>query len=80
MINHDKEPLKPKTTFLVVRRKHALTVSYATFKRFARQQGRSMVERRPMIRIELPPGLETQLDCGKVGMLHDPVSCENRIV
>jgi len=80
MINHDKEPLKPKTAFLVVSRKYELTVSYATFKRFARHQGLSTVERRAMIRIELPPGLETQLDYGKVGMLHDPVSGENRIV
>jgi hypothetical protein len=80
LINHDKEPLKPKTAFLVVSRKYSLTVSYATFKRFARQQGLSKVERRAMIRIELPPGLETQLDYVKVGTLHDPVSGENRVV
>ena len=80
LINHDKEPLKPKTAFLVVSRKYSLTVSYATFKRFARQQGLSTVERRRMIRIELPPGLETQLDYGKVGTLREHVGGENRIV
>ena len=80
LINREKEPLKPKTAFLVVSRKYALRVSYATFKRFARQQGLSKVERRAMIRIELPPGLETQLDYGKVGTLHDLVSGENRVV
>jgi len=80
LINHEKEPLKPKTAFLVVSRKYELTASYATFKRFARQQGLSTVERRAMIRIELPPGLETQLDYGKVGMLRDRISGENRVV
>jgi hypothetical protein len=39
LINNEKEALKPKTAFLVVSRKHSLSVSYATFKRFARQQG-----------------------------------------
>ena len=55
----------------MVRTKYELSVSYATFKRFARQQGLSRVERKRMIRIELPPGLETQLDYGKVGTLRD---------
>jgi transposase len=80
LINRAKEPLKPKTAFLVVRTKYELTVSYATFKRFARQQGLSRAERRRMIRIELPPGLETQLDYGKVGTLHDAVRGDSRIV
>lgn len=80
LINHEKEPLKPKTAFLVISRKYALTASYATFKRFARQQGLSKVEARAMIRIELPPGLETQLDYGKVGMLHDHIRGEQRVV
>ena len=71
LINRSQEALKPKTAFLVVRTKYELSVSYATFKRFARQQGLSRVERKRMIRIELPPGLETQLDYGKVGTLQD---------
>jgi hypothetical protein len=69
LINRSKEALKPKTAFLVVRTKYEHSVSYAAFKRFARQQGLSRVERKRMIRIELPPGLETQLDYGKVGTL-----------
>ena len=72
LINDKREPLKPKTAFLVVRARHDLAVSYETFKRFARNQGLSRAERRRMIRIELPPGLETQLDYGKVGTLPDP--------
>ncbi len=70
LINRAREARKPKTAFLVVRTKYELSVSYATFKRFARQQGLSRVERKRMIRIELPPGMETQLDYGKVGTLH----------
>ena len=80
LINRTKEALKPKTAFLVVRTKYELSVSYATFKRFARQQGLSRVERKRMIRIELPPGLETQLDYGKVGTLRDAARGVARIV
>ena len=36
LINRSQEALKPKTAFLVVRTKYELSVSYATFKRFAR--------------------------------------------
>ena len=80
LINRAREALKPKTAFLVVRTKYELSVSYATFKRFARQQGLSRAERRRMIRIELPPGLETQLDYGKVGTLRDTASGVARTV
>jgi transposase len=80
MINRRKEPLKPKTAFLVVKKKYGLDVSYETFKRFARAEGLSRPEKKTMIRIELPPGLETQLDYGKVGMLLDPVTGKNFVV
>jgi len=80
LINRKKEPLKPKTAFTVVKTKYKLTVSYETFKRFARQHGLSRPQRRPMIRIELPPALETQLDYGRVGTLRDAVSGANRVV
>ena len=80
LIQRDKEPLKPKTAFLVVKAKYELGASYETFKRFARQQGLSCRERPTMIRIELPPGLETQLDYGLVGSLVDPVSGKDRAV
>jgi transposase len=80
LINRTKEPLKPKTAFLVINSKYELGTSYETFKRFARHQGLSRKEPRRMIRIELPPGLETQLDYGKVGSLADPVSQKDRAV
>lgn len=78
LINREKEPLKPKSAFLVVKTKYELGASYEAFKRFARQQGLSRKERRRMIRIELPPGLETQLDYGYMGTLVDPMSGANR--
>ena len=80
LINRAQEALKPKTAFLVVCKKYELSVSYATFKRFARQQGLSRVERKQMIRIELPPGLETQLDYGKVGTLREAPRGAARVV
>jgi len=80
LINRSKEPLKPKTAFLVIKSRYELEVSYETFKRFARREGLSRKEPRRMIRIELPPGLETQLDYGLVGSLADPVSKKDRAV
>ncbi len=60
LINRSKEPLKPKTAFLVINSKYELGgASYETFKRFARHQGLSRKEPRRMIRIELPPGFQT---------------------
>ena len=79
LINRKEEPLKPKTAFLVVKRKYELGSSYETFKRFAREQGLSRRERPGMIRIELPPGLETQLDYGRMGTLCD-LGGANRVV
>jgi transposase len=80
LINRSKEPLKPKTAFLVINSKYELGASYETFKRFARHQGLSRKEPRRMIRIELPPGLEIQLDYGFVGSLADAVSKKDRAV
>ena len=80
LINRAEEPLKPKSAFVVVCRKHDLTVSYESFKRFARQRRLNRAERRSMIRIELPPGLETQLDYGKVGKLVDRRAGRSRVV
>jgi transposase len=80
MINRKEDPLKPKSAFLVVKQKHKLDASYETFKRFARSEGLSQAERKRMIRIELPPGLETQLDYGRAGMLRDRLTGKNFVV
>lgn len=69
LINRKKDPLKPKTAYQVVKTKYGLDGSYETFKRVARAAGLSRPERRRMIRIELPPGLETQIDYGRVGTI-----------
>ena len=54
LINRGKEPLKPKTAFLVINSKYELGASYETFKRFARHHGLARKELPRMIRIELP--------------------------
>ncbi|MCK4515573.1 MAG: IS21 family transposase [Spirochaetaceae bacterium] len=78
MITRKQDPLKPKYAFQTLKRKYELSVSYETFKRFARTEGLSACERRQIIRIELPPGLETQLDYGKMGLHLDGVQRKNR--
>lgn len=61
-------------------RKYELAVSYETFKRFGRLRALNRRSKRRMIRIELPAGLETQLDYGRVGLLWDSASGRNRTV
>lgn len=80
LIGRSDEPLVAKNAFLVVKRKYELAVSYETFKRFARDHRLGELDRKQMIRIELPPGLETQLDYGKVGRLHDVLAQRDRVV
>jgi len=80
MIDDPKEPLKPKSVYLVLKVKRNLDTSYETFKNFVREKGLSKKPLKPMIRIELPPGLETQIDYGKVGLLEDPAAGRNRVV
>jgi transposase len=80
LIHDPKEPVLPKTAYEIITAKYNLNVSYSTFKRFVRSKG---IQRQPqpsIIRIELPPGLETQLDYGKTGMLFDAEAKRNRVV
>jgi len=80
MINDPKEPLKPKSVYLVLKVKSDLDMSYETFKNFIREKALAKKPLKPMIRIELPPGLETQIDYGKVGLLEDPATGRKRVV
>jgi len=80
LIHDPKEPVKPKTAFEIVKIKHNLEVSYETFKIFARQRALTVKPKKQIIRIELPAGLETQIDYGRVGYLQDPWSRKNRVV
>ena len=80
LISRKDEPMVAKSAFLVIRRKYALEVSYETFKRYCRAHRLGEEQRSQIIRIELPPGLESQLDYGKVGSLSDPLTLKNRVV
>lgn len=80
MIHDGREPVFPKTAFEIIIARHGLDVSYATYKRFLKEKRISSNPAKSMIRIELPPGLETQIDYGKVGLLHDSASGRNRVV
>lgn len=64
-----RQPMKAKTAWEVIRRKHALDgrVSYESFKRFVRERSLSPAPTRFVPRIETEPGEETQIDYGKVG-------------
>jgi transposase len=80
MIHDPKEPLKPKSVYLVLKARHDVDSSYETFKNFVREKGLEKKPLRQMIRIELPAGLETQIDYGKVGLIEDPSTGRNRVV
>jgi len=80
LIGDHKEPVKPKTAFKIIKAKYNVETSYETFKRFAREKKLSQAKPKLMIRIELPPGREVQMDYGKVGILHDPIAKRNRVV
>lgn len=80
LITRAKEPVKPKTAFIIIKAKYELPGSYETFKLFIRENKLKLMKAKAPLRIELPPGKETQIDYGKVGMLYDPLTGRNRIV
>lgn len=79
LINDPKEPVKTKTAWLILKQKYQIPGSYETFKVFARKQ-QLKYRGKSCIRIELPPGLETQVDYGKMGLHLDSLSSKNRTV
>lgn len=80
LITRAKEPVKPKTAFIIVKAKYDLPGSYETFKLFMQENKLEITKTKAPLRIELPPGKETQIDYGKVGTLYDPLTGRNRIV
>jgi transposase len=80
LISRDKEPVKPKTAFLIIKEKYDLNGSYETFKLFIREHMPQIKAPDAPLRIELPPGEETQLDYGKVGFFYDPREKRNKTV
>jgi transposase len=80
LVQDKKEPVKPKTAYLILRRKHSLKASYESFKGFVRARGLHARPRKPVYVIELPAAKETQVDYGKVGLLEDRITGKNRVV
>jgi transposase len=65
-----REPMKPKTAWLVISGRHGLSgkTSYESFKRFVRDRELAATAKPgPVIRIETEAGKETQVDYGRVG-------------
>jgi transposase len=77
LIQDEKEPVKPKTAYRIVKAKYNIRASYVSFKRFVRAEGLSVKPIKRFLRIELPAGQETQIDYGRVGLLEDHYSKKN---
>jgi transposase len=80
LIQDPKEPLKAKTAYQFLKRKYELQASYESFKGFVREKGLAQARKKRVARIELPPGRETQIDYGKMGLLFDRLCGRNRVV
>lgn len=71
LIQDTCEPVFPKTAFEIVKELNNLTCSYTTFKRFVKDKKILKEKQKDIIRIELPPAEEMQIDYGKMGMLYE---------
>ena len=83
LVTDKDNPLKAKSTFEVLSERHEFSssVSYTTFKRFAKTHGIAKDSgKRSACRIEIPPASRIQTDYGKVGFLIDPATNKRRTV
>ena len=80
LITDKKEAVKIKTAYQIICSKYGWNGSYETFKIFVRKNNLVKESTRKTIRIELPQGLETQIDYGKVGIYFDKRENRNRSV
>jgi len=84
LVTRTVNPLKPKSAFIVISRKHALEgeISYTSFKRFVRDNHIKAGPRQPhsTCRIELPAGRQAQIDYAKVGLFFDRQRQRRRIL
>lgn len=80
LIHDNDEPVKPKTAYEILKKQGKLNCSYPTFKRFMREKGIKRKKIKAIIRIELPPGDEAQLDYGKMGRLEEKKSGKKKTV
>lgn len=83
LVNAAQDPLHPKTAYEVLCERYDLKASYTSFKRFVREHAQELgVSQAPATtcRFETEPGEELQIDYGKMGRLHDPLSGRERDV
>lgn len=79
LVEAPADPLTLKSAFQVICHRHPeITASYSSLKRVARQW--NPPTRGATWRHETPPGLQTQIDYGKMGLLYDPAAGRNRVV
>jgi transposase len=78
LVNNPDNPLKAKSAFEVICRKHNLEekISYSSFKRYfkaecAKQTTKYRAKDQLTCRIETPPGRVVQIDYAKMGLLYD---------
>lgn len=80
LITRDENPLKPKSAYLVIRERYDITGSYESFKVFIRDNHIQSQRKKPFPRLELPAGLEIQIDYLKCGLHIDPATGKRRVV
>lgn len=73
-----EKPMRPKSAYRVIVRRHRLSIGYSSFKRFARENGLMNAAKKTYIRIELPPDREIQLDYGRMGLMS--IDGQNRTI
>ena len=81
LVTDKQDPLKPKTAYEVICERYGVTASYTSFKRFVREYAVEfgLTEKRATTCcFETEPGEEVQIDYGKMGRLHDPLTSRNR--
>jgi len=79
LVGDPQGPLTLKSAWQVITHRHPdITASYSSLKRVMR--GWTPSTTRATWRHETPPGLQTQVDYGKVGLLYDPEVGRNRVV
>jgi len=80
LLNHSPDAVKMITAYRIIKQKYHYKGCYETFKLFVHHQGLKKTKNKTMIRIELPPAREIQIDYGKAGLLFDPDSNKNKVI
>ncbi len=79
LVGDPQDPLTLKSAWQVITHRHReITASYSSLKRVARRW--DPPARGAIWRHETPPGLQTQIDYGKMGLLYDPALGRKRVV